>query len=286
LTAKQAAFVMAYAKKGLSLTEAYRRAYPPRSGARQRQTEWSNASRLQQKAHVAWAIEAVGLRTADTEAVRDPEAVRREALIGLRKIRKGRLDPARTRAIEAELRQANRALRERARADRLKLTECRKEAWRRFIQACGSIEMAHRAQVSLLSPEERTRRIFAILAPRPADLARSPDMPHDPEQTAELELQEYVRSRQLVQAGERTSGKQEEDSCREAGYAAGSEPVRAALAGRAQVIAALPVPAAAGRALPAGEWRFLQVPGFFPPRRRRVWVPAEELGGSDDQAAS
>src|SRR5262245_57853128 len=175
----------------MTLTAAYAKAYPPRHGERGQQTEWSNASRLRRQPHVAHAIDEARARAADEKAIRDPEATRREALIALRRIRQGRLDAERAPAIRAELRSAERALRQRARSSRPSLQECRREAWRTFFRASQAVWNAKRGS---LSQAEKIEIIFRHYAPpiAPPDLLTSPLSFAEPDPCL-VELVEHVR---------------------------------------------------------------------------------------------
>jgi hypothetical protein len=95
---------------GLSLVDAFVLAYPARREPRSREGERVKAKRMAKNPTVVWAMEKMAERRAEEDAIENPEQVRKECLIALRRIRLGRLDPSCARAVLVELREANRAL--------------------------------------------------------------------------------------------------------------------------------------------------------------------------------
>jgi hypothetical protein len=101
---------------GETLVNAFVRAYPAR-GPRSREGERVKAKRLGKNPTVVWAMQQIAARRAEEDAVANPEQVRTGCLIALRRIRQGRLDTSHTRAVLAELREANREIERREEED-------------------------------------------------------------------------------------------------------------------------------------------------------------------------
>jgi hypothetical protein len=94
---------------GLSLVDAFVQAYPAH-GPRSRECERVKAKRMAKNPTVVWAMQQIAKRRAEEDAVENPEQVRKECLITLRRIRQGQLDSSYARAVLAELREANREI--------------------------------------------------------------------------------------------------------------------------------------------------------------------------------
>jgi hypothetical protein len=92
---------------GLTLVDAFIAAYPAQRGPRSREGERVKAKRLAKNPAVLSAMEQISARRAEEAAVENPKQVRKECLIALRRIRQGRMDSNCTRAVLAELREAN-----------------------------------------------------------------------------------------------------------------------------------------------------------------------------------
>jgi hypothetical protein len=119
---------------GLNLVDAYVAAYPPRGESRSRESERVKAKRLAKNPTVVWAMQRVAQRQAEEEAVANPEKVREECLITLRRIRQGRLDSHCVRAVLAELREANREIDRREESAR-EQQRAQRSAYRQLVQA-------------------------------------------------------------------------------------------------------------------------------------------------------
>ena len=77
---------------GSSLVAAFRASYPAKGASRSGESERVRAKRLAKNPSVIWAMQQTAQRRAEEEAVENPEEVRKECLIALRRIRQGHLD--------------------------------------------------------------------------------------------------------------------------------------------------------------------------------------------------
>src|SRR5262249_3022387 len=146
-------------------------------------------------------------------ALLDPRRMKQEALVILRRISQGELDPACSPAAVAQLREAERGLRQQAArakgaerelrrrqrtAERDLRQRQRQEAWRRFARAAALVYKSRRNGRPPLSPEERTTLIFERLAPALPPAAWRPPLVSlslDPD-THLAEVTEHVRAQQ------------------------------------------------------------------------------------------
>src|SRR5262249_41354583 len=92
------------------------------------------------------------------------------------------------------------------------------------------------------------------------------------------ELVDQVRPQQRALETERISAAlepapNEEQSGPQPGHFPHAMPVESASASSITTLRAVAAPASPA---PTGEWRLVPVPGLFPPRTRRVWVPFAE----------
>jgi hypothetical protein len=216
-------------------TAHYRQLYPARNGTRARQTEWNAAHRLSRNPKVAAYVE-------ELRAI-EPQQAKTDALIRLSRISKGELPPEQAIFAQRQLREANRELRA---AEK----NSQRGVWALFWSAQRALMRSHR-----LSPDERTKLIFARFQPAPdgqpmvsaealaAELVAAEDPPRSAEEeAARKELVEFVQARQR------------------------------------ELAPFVPEPPAEPPAPwvppePAGHWRYEPIPGRFgKAARRRVWV--------------
>jgi hypothetical protein len=194
---------------GLSLVDAYVTAYPSRGKSRSRESERVKAKRLAKNSAVVWAMQQVAQRQAEEEAVANPEKVRKECLITLRRVRLGRLDSSYARAILAELREANREIeRQEERARKQQRAE-RDTSWQ-LLQALDAMKTATVKRnvaraTAVRSPSASTEVLPQITHPvRPHDPPLKPVAAPTPLAAAETnqddELHQYVRAQQADRA--------------------------------------------------------------------------------------
>jgi hypothetical protein len=263
ITPQQLRFAELYATTDLSLTAAFRLAYPPRNAGRKPATERRAASRLARNLRVKQAIELA--------IPPDPERMRREALITLWRVDQGELDPRLGDHARARLREANRMLRE---AEQGPERRRRRKAWRMFSQAVSQIYQGRCHAGPPLSPAERTELIFAHYAPfappGPIEVS-APTLPVEPDVA---EIEELVRTQQLARGTRPAPALPAEVPCPQPGCfpqsvpsGSGDESIAAVTALRA-IATGTPPP-------PTGTWTLEIIPGFFPPKRRRVWKPID-----------
>jgi hypothetical protein len=157
---------------GSSLVDAFVAAYPPRGASRSREGERVKAKRLAKNPAVVWAMQQAAQRRAEEEAVENPEEVRKECLIALRRIRQGRLDVSHARAIMAELREANREIKLREEQARAQQRAEHEASWQ-LIQA-----------LEAMSARRSTAGAAAVPAPSPSAAGppqiTPPAQAHDP----------------------------------------------------------------------------------------------------------
>jgi len=271
-TAQQEHFAELVVTTDLSLTAAFREAYPPRARGRAPATEWRAASRLAKNPRVVRAMERARLL--------DPRQMKQEALVILSRISNGELDPRFRHGALAQLREANRALRheaERAKTAARDLEQRQQqEGWKRLSKATALLYQTKHNGERPLTSQERTDLIFSKLAPIVPVAPVAPVAPSAPAESEEqlVEIQDLVHERQAALQAERQQARSPEPVQEECGPQPGCFPQHAQ---EDTPRSATPTP--------VGRWRTVPIPGCHPPRVRRIWEPFEEGESRDEQAA-
>ena len=266
-TPKQKRFAEAYVS-GMSLTEAFCFAYPAVRGPRSRNSERVRASRLAKNPVVRWCMEQAARLQADLRLVQDPEQVRINCLVTLERIRDGRMDPGATRATIAALNEANRVIRERQEAvaaereaaDRDRQRQLEQAQWQKFLLASAAIRAAAKATAKTNTLESQPHRPPGRSArcPRADQGSIPPALPRKPA-LPRAEMQEPNPTAEQHQSGLRHLLREQKQD-------------RAALQDQANGQHLAPPPPESPPPTPSGRWELTNVPGTFPPRRRRVWI--------------
>jgi hypothetical protein len=253
-TAQQWRFAQLIVAQCMTVTDCYRAVYPARRGTRSAQTEWAEAARLRRHPSVIWAIERI---TAGDQLPVKVQRIQRKMQARLAR-----------RAVDQILRERGR------RADTILAGRelhgphpeelPRKQAWGVFLRACQAIQTAKGGNVWFLPPEERTRLVFEHFAPivPPEPFGERP-LPPGESDAHTAEIGALIRTQQLAHI--------RRAFVPDTGTQPGCSPQEPAVADDTSSIAA---PRSAAGAPVSGEWRLLPVAGSFPPRRRRVWIPA------------
>jgi hypothetical protein len=197
---------------GLTLVDAYVAAYPARRGPRSREGERVKAKRLAKNPAVVWAMQQIAERRAEEDAVENPEQVRKECLIALRRIRQGRLDSSYARAVMAELREANREIerkeeriREQQRAQRDARERAARQQLDQLLKVMGTLEATKNTAGATAA---KTSSTGGALPPQitpsvpahdpPPKSVVTPTPPAPPGTERDDELQHYVRQQQAA----------------------------------------------------------------------------------------
>jgi hypothetical protein len=213
---------------GASLVDAFVAAYPPR-GSRSREGERVKAKRLAKNPTVIWAMQQAAERQADEKAIENPDRMRKECLLALRRIRQGRLDCSYARAVLAELREANREIdrreeqaRERQRVERA--------ANRQLVKAFELMRMGggERASGNPAPPAPSLdSAALPPIAPPMLEHIPAPTPRTTPSKEPDDELQQYVQAQQA----DRNAAVRKKSPEREVAYLPGHFPPRLAWAG-------------------------------------------------------
>jgi hypothetical protein len=217
-------------------------------------------------------------KTDHAETGLDPARLRRDALLTLRLIAWGKLDPRGTQAARAQLHEANRILHQtekRAWYPRHAIAVQRKEAWGRLFRAIQEVTESRRNDRPPLTHQERVELIFRTYAPiappeslpAPPPPALAPPNPHSVDELRELvcaEQQALEDERRQIGPRSSTGPSAEEDILE---VTAPGQPAEVIDANITSMPSCPPSTA-------VGEWRRVAIPGFHPPRFKRIWVPA------------